>query len=103
MPDKPAGELVPLARVAAIDGQTRLGVLVLGIFKVRGDFLVQILREMNLIPKELRSSGGNLWFKCEGGENSCEFHDDFHVEADFNNGGKIFPADVVLCLQVQVT
>lgn len=66
MLDKPAGELVPLNRVAAIDGQARLGVLVLGLFKVRGYFLVYILREMNLIPKEMRSNEDNLWFKCGG-------------------------------------
>lgn len=38
--DKPAGELGPLVGVAAVDGQTRLGILVLGILQVAGYFLV---------------------------------------------------------------
>lgn len=38
--DKPAGQFGPLNRVAAVDGKTRLGVLVLGILQVTGHFLV---------------------------------------------------------------
>lgn len=38
--DKPAGQFGPLIRVAAVDGKTRLGVLVLGILQVTGHFLV---------------------------------------------------------------
>lgn len=38
--DKPARELVPLGGVGAVDGQTRLSVLVLGILQVTGDLLV---------------------------------------------------------------
>lgn len=38
--DEPAGELVPLGRVAAVDGQTRLSILVLGVLQVTGYFLV---------------------------------------------------------------
>lgn len=38
--DEPARELVPLAGVAAIDGETRLSVLVLSILQVTGYFLV---------------------------------------------------------------
>lgn len=64
--DKPARQLVPLIRVAAIDRQTRLCVLVLSILKVTGYFLVYISREISLIPNEVRSKEANLWFKCEG-------------------------------------
>lgn len=60
--DKPAGQLVPLVGVAAIDRQTRLGVLVLGILKVTGYFLVHISRDINLIPNGVRSKD-HLWFK----------------------------------------
>lgn len=38
--DKPAGQFVPLVGVAAVDGETRLSVLVLGILQVTGYFLV---------------------------------------------------------------
>lgn len=38
--DEPAGQFGPLARVATIDGKTRLSVLVLGILQVTGYFLV---------------------------------------------------------------
>lgn len=63
--DKPARQLVPLSRVAAIDGEARLGILVLGILKVTGYFLGQI-----------RSHVDNLWRKYVGW-NPCEFHDHF--------------------------
>lgn len=66
MLDKPAGQLVPLVRVAAVDRQTRLGVLVPGVLKVTGYFLVHILREISLIPNDVRSKEDNLWFKYEG-------------------------------------
>lgn len=42
MLDEPARELGPLIGVAAIDGQTRLSILVLGILQVTGYFLVKI-------------------------------------------------------------
>lgn len=87
--DKPARQLVPLGRVAAIDREARLGILVLGILKVTGYFLGQI-----------RSQADGLWRKYVGG-NPCEFH--LSEEPDFNNGGKIFSVDVVFCLQVEVT
>lgn len=38
--DKPAGQLRPLIGVATVDGETRLGVLVLSILQVTGYFLV---------------------------------------------------------------
>lgn len=38
--DKPAGQFGPLIRVATVDGETRLSVLVLGILQVTGYFLV---------------------------------------------------------------
>jgi len=38
--DEPAGELGPLGGVAAVDGQARLSILVLGVFQVIGYFLV---------------------------------------------------------------
>lgn len=38
---EPAGELGPLVGVAAIDGETGLGILVSGILKVSGHFLDQ--------------------------------------------------------------
>lgn len=38
--DEPAGQFGPLVGVAAVDGQTRLSVLVLGILQVTGYFLV---------------------------------------------------------------
>ena len=40
MLDKPTREFGPLIGVAAVDGQTRLSVLVLGILQVSGYFLV---------------------------------------------------------------
>lgn len=58
--DKPAGQLVPLARVAAIDRQTRLGILVLGLFKITGYFLVHILGEICLIQHEIQTNEDNL-------------------------------------------
>lgn len=36
---EPTSELGPFFRIAAIDGQTRLSILVLGILKVAGHFL----------------------------------------------------------------
>lgn len=38
--DEPGGELGPLVRVAAVDGQTRLSILVLSFLQVTGYFLV---------------------------------------------------------------
>ena len=40
VPDEPAGELAPLVGLAAVDGETGLGELVLGILQVTGYFLV---------------------------------------------------------------
>lgn len=48
--DKPARQLVPLDRVAAIDREARLSILVLVILKVTGYFLGQI-----------RNKVGHLW------------------------------------------
>lgn len=47
MLDKPARQLVPLDRVAAIDREARLGILVLGILKVTGYFLGQIRSQVD--------------------------------------------------------
>lgn len=38
--DKPAGQLRPLTGVATVDGETRLGVLVLSILQITGYFLL---------------------------------------------------------------
>lgn len=40
VPDEPVGELAPLIWVAAIDGQTWLSILVLGILQITGYFLI---------------------------------------------------------------
>ena len=85
--DEPAGERGPLGGLAAVDGQTRLGILVLGILQVARYFLVHT---------EVESGSDHMKFRTF-------FFFSFSVEADLDDGGEVLSTDVVLCLHVQVT
>lgn len=97
MLDEPAGELGPLVRVATIDGQTRLSILVLGILQVTGYFLVYTKVKsgspfgMLAYHTSCLNWTQNLFF-C-----NCV---SFYVEADLDDGSKVLSTNVILCLQV---